>query len=488
MHAMNVYAVIFCASLCFLFNTFPAHATDYLTECWRKQVGALRGQLIKCSYREQQNSLYHSPEPWQVRNNVSTGNIWCAAEQFFQVDTVVGAKKAYVSKIQFTPTELLTQYYWNKGLSTITKSKFAEQVFETARYSPVLLLDYFVRHRTSADSTSDANLAMYTLTINGTIVQLFIRTSDSLLEKVTTTQNHDLWGDVTNTILYSDYTHDRQLYYARGVQVEKIRGIRDTITLSTVELVDKAEPLLEKPADYSIADDEKITPQAQVEKMSEHIYFVNLPHAQSRAGLIEFKDFFVVIDAPLSSENGELVLGEARKIAPGKPVKYYAFGHHHPWYIGGVRPFIYRGTTVLCTKENLAYLQFIAEASHTLKPDSLQFRSRALTTKLIDSVETITDGNFEMKIYHIGAKSNHTNDYLLFYFPSEKLVLEGDLAWIPADGTVTKASRPQKGLYQVVKELGLDAKTIVQSWPTEAEYGVKTIFSFEELEKTIHIE
>jgi glyoxylase-like metal-dependent hydrolase (beta-lactamase superfamily II) len=485
---MNVYAITFCVSLFLFLNTARAHAADYLTECRNKQVKPLQGQWMQLSYRESQNVFYHSAEPWQVRNVVSTGNIWCTAENFFQADTVSDGKKSLVSKIQFTPTELLLQYYWKKNLSPVTKSMVDGQLLETIRYSPVLLLEYCATHTPSVDSTSETDVVIYTLDVNAKTVKVYIRTSDCLVEKVTTTQHDDLWGDMTQSIRYSNFTRNGQLHYARNIQVEKIHGIRDDITISAVEMVDNAEALLEKSADYSIADDEHIVPEVRVQKMSENIYSIDLPHAQSRACLVEFKDFFVVLDAPLSSENGELVIAESQKIAPGKPVKYYAFGHHHPWYIGGVRAFIHRGATILCTPDNLSYLHFIAEAPHTLQPDSLQLEPRPLATKLVDSITTITDGNFEMKMYHIGAKSGHTNDYVLFYFPSEKLLLEGDLAWISADGTVRKASRTQSALYRAIQELGLEVKTIVQSWPIGAEYGVKSVFSFEELEQSVDIE
>src|SRR5690606_21927527 len=106
-------------------------------------------------------------------------------------------------------------------------------------------------------------------------------------------------------------------------------------------------------------------------------------------------------------------------------------------------PFVYRGATVLCRRENREYVEYVAQAPHALQPDSLFLQPRPLHTQLLDSVTTITDGSFAMEIYHIGMQSAHTSAYLLFYFPSEKLVFEGDLAWIPESGAVQKAGRTQ---------------------------------------------
>ena len=89
-----------------------------------------------------------------------------------------------------------------------------------------------------------------------------------------------------------------------------------------------------------------------------------------------------------------------------------------------------------------------------------------------------------MKIYFIGKHSEHTIDYLIYYFPSEKVVFQDDLAWIANDGPIKKARSRQAGLYNAIKNLKLDVKTILQSWPV-ADYGVKTIIPFDDLEKSM---
>jgi hypothetical protein len=108
-----------------------------------------------------------------------------------------------------------------------------------------------------------------------------------------------------------------------------------------------------------------------------------------------------------------------------------------------------------------------------------------LIEEIKDSLK-ITDGKFEMKIYFIGKKSEHTNDYLIYYFPSEKLLFQDDLVWIAKEGEIEKAGGRQAGLYNAVKELGLDIKIIIQSWPV-ADYGVKTVIPFADLEKSMNI-
>ena len=202
--------------------------------------------------------------------------------------------------------------------------------------------------------------------------------------------------------------------------------------------------------------------------------------------IVEFSNFLLVVDAPLASKNGEIIIGEAKKIAPNKPIRYFAFGHHHPWYVGGMRPFIYRDATVLTVAGDIPYLNFLATASHNLDPDSLSIHSHPLHTEEIHDSLTITDGSYDMKMYCIGKKSQHTNDYMLFYFPREKMLWEDDLAWVKKDEPIEKAGERQAGLVNAVKDLGLHPETVVQSWPL-TEYDLKTILPFADLEASLNV-
>ena len=98
----------------------------------------------------------------------------------------------------------------------------------------------------------------------------------------------------------------------------------------------------------------------------------------------------------------------------------------------------------------------------------------------------ISDGNYEMEIYYIGKKSDHTVDYQVYYFPKEKLLFQDDLIWIKREGAIKKAGARQIGLYNAIKELNLKVDTIIQSWPV-SDYGVKTVIPFLDLEQSVMI-
>jgi glyoxylase-like metal-dependent hydrolase (beta-lactamase superfamily II) len=210
-----------------------------------------------------------------------------------------------------------------------------------------------------------------------------------------------------------------------------------------------------------------------------------LKHTDDKAMVVEFKDFLLIAEAPGSTTNGELILREAKKIAPSKPVRYFVAGHHHADYMGGLRAFVSEGSQIICNNANREYIKYIANAPHTLNPDELQLHPKPLVLDtLVGNSKVITDGKLEMKIYWIGIKSQHTSDFMMYYFPAEKMLFEDDLTWIRKDGYQVKANVRQAALYNAIKELKLDVKTIIQSSPANSP-NVLSVIPFEELEKTL---
>lgn len=465
-----------------------AKLTNNLLECWNKQVKPIQGKYLTFSYKEKLNELEHSFEPWQQTNYTGNGTVWTNADNFLKNDTLLrtGGKKPYYSKTQFNKTEFLLLDYGDKDLSAITQSMFLDQTFRTVRYSPVILINYFFQQKIPAEQESNNEFAVYKTTINKTIVKLYIRKFDNLLAKVTTLSDDELFGDVLNTFIYSDYSFLGKLVYPKTIEVTKINDkVKDEVKISIAEFVNEIPKLLDKPVDYKLKEDPEIKPEVKVEKYSNNVHFIEIKHTDDRVLVVEFNEFLVVEGAPLNSKNGELVINEAKKIAPDKPIKYFTFGHYHPHYLGGIRPFIHKGAAVLCLKSDEEYVTYLAKAPHILNPDSLQLQPRPLKIQEIKDSTAITDGKFVMKVYFIGKKSDHTNDYLIYYFPSEKLLFQDDLVWIAKKGDIQKARSRQAGLYNAIKDLRLDVKTIVQSWPV-SDYGVKTVIPFDDLEKSMN--
>jgi glyoxylase-like metal-dependent hydrolase (beta-lactamase superfamily II) len=475
----------------FHFITMQANAqtSDYLKTCRTKQVKPLEKNDIRFSFKENLNELEHSFEPWQQTAYSVKGSIWLNATQFIKDDTMTNGKMVYFSKTQSDTTSLLFLDYGDKELFPVTKTMFQERMLKSARYSPAPLIQYFFENKIgqSLVHTADQTCAVYQTKINKNIVTLRIRKKDSALTEATVLSDDELFGDVLSTFIYSDYRTLNGLSFPESIRIEKINGkVTDRVQLSGPNTTQPCPTLLSVPANYTLAKEKTVNPELRDEPYNTHIHFIDLKHTDDKAMVVEFADFLLVAEAPLNSSNGDILIAEAHKIAPGKPIRYFVFSHYHPHYLGGIRSFVHEGAKVICTKEDDAYVNYLIHAAHTLQPDSLQIQPKPLQLEEMKESKTISDGKYEMKIFFIGPKSAHSNDYLVYYFPAEKLLFEGDLIWIPKTGAITQASNRQAGLYQAVKDLGLTIQTIIQSWPV-SDYGVKTIIPFEELEQSMHV-
>lgn len=472
---------------CLLLHGPAAVAKSELEKCFANQVKPLQDQYLSFSYREQLNDFYHSPQPWQQKRYDGSGMVWTNGDIFLKQDTLVSGKRILYSKTQFSKDELLYLDYGKKEMSPTTTATFAAQIWECARYTPLPLIRYMSEQKLSPEKQTDKEFAVYKTTIGGNIVTLSINLSTHLATTISVLSYDELYGDVLTVIAYSDYVKDGKSIYPRKIIIEKTNGkLKDEITVTHAQVVPDVPVILKRPADYSIKPDVTEQEEVRVEKYNERIYFLNLLHAGAKTMVVVFNDFLLVAEAPLNNKNGELIIAEAQKIAPGKPIRYFTFGHHHPHYLGGMRAFIHKGATILSVKSDEDYIRYLAGAVHSLKPDSLQYQPKPIHIEEIKDSATITDGTFNLQIHFVGKQSEHTEDYLVYYFPQEHLLFEGDLVWVNKNGKAEKAGAMQAGLYQFITEHKLPVDTIIQSWGISFE-NYKTTIPFSEVVNSMNI-
>ncbi|PHS08590.1 MAG: hypothetical protein COA88_06400 [Kordia sp.] len=436
--------------------------------------------LVRFNFKEQLNNLGHLAEPWATNTYNGKGSFWVDKNTFQKQDSLINSRgSVYVSKTDITNNMLLYLDYGDKELLPVTEELYIEKLINTARYTPITLLYHFKNNKKNIEFSSTDKQVIYTLNIDEYPIQLFINKSNNLVDKITYLSDDELYGDITTSFMYSSYIKSEFYIYPAHIKIEKINGkVIDIVEILT-STIDNQVKLLEKPKEKEVTKIKTI-------KYNDYIHFIDLEHTNDRVMVVELDDYILVAEAPINSKNGELIISEVKKIAPSKPIKYFVFGHHHPHYLGGLRAFVHKEATILCTDISKNYVEYIAEAPHTLTPDSLQLEKKKLKTQVItDSL--VLGTNKKMEIYFIGNKSAHTKDYLIYYFPSDKLLFQDDLCWIPNEGAITKAGNRQLGLYNAIIELNLNVETIIQSWPVK-NHKVKTVIPFTDLEKSILIE
>ncbi|NDW09782.1 hypothetical protein [Dysgonomonas sp. 520] len=228
-------------------------------------------------------------------------------------------------------------------------------------------------------------------------------------------------------------------------------------------------------------------PYVKTEKLSDHIHIVSFYPEGINSLIVEFKDYFAILESPITSENGEKLIGEAKKISQEKPVKYFAFSHYHPENLRGIRPFVHKGATILTLMENFDSITYLVRNRKPFQVDSLHMQPKRLDIEIISDTKTVTDGEYTMQMYRIGnLYDGIEDDFTVFYFPDDKLLFEPKLIEMSKDGFLKKASEKELIIYDAIQNLDIEVDTIIRSW-TPTDRNIKTIIPFSELEETIFL-
>jgi glyoxylase-like metal-dependent hydrolase (beta-lactamase superfamily II) len=170
-----------------------------------------------------------------------------------------------------------------------------------------------------------------------------------------------------------------------------------------------------------------------------------------------------MVEAGDYSEISARLLATADHLLPNKPVRYVAMSHHHPLYASGLRPYVQRGITVLATAGDVSYYRDLATRPYRIHPDEQQRKPREPKFEVIDKTRIIRDGKQRL-VFHEFDYSTHTDEFVLTYLPSHKLIVTGDAVYILRDAKLRPASSRERAVHRLVKERKLDVQKIMQTW------------------------
>ncbi len=176
---------------------------------------------------------------------------------------------------------------------------------------------------------------------------------------------------------------------------------------------------------------------------------------------VEFSDFIAVIEAPQNEARSEAVIAEAKRLMPGKPIRYLVNTHHHFDHLGGIRTYAAEGATIV-THDRNRYLYetvILAPQSRTLSPDRLSRFPFATTGPGPRMIETFTerhaisDGERSLLTFLL-QNQDHNENMSVVYLPEPRILINADMFSGPANpDNIDPDSIP---LYRNIQRLGLD--------------------------------
>lgn len=254
----------------------------------------------------------------------------------------------------------------------------------------------------------------------------------NLVEHVETLVDNVFTGDTVIDGIYSDY---RDL---NGIRVPMHVVMREggfpTLDLAVAqvrpnnqEAVDLVARLIATPP----AAAPPAAPAQSPQRLADGIWQLT-PNGEGSV-LVEFKDYVVMVEGPISDTVTMASLEAAKQLTPGKPIKYVMNTHHHADHAGGLRAYVAEGIPILTHESHRKYYEEqIFRNPHSLNPDRLARMPRPPVIETVTDKRVLTDGNMTLEIYLMRGQL-HTEGLLMVYVPKEKMLIQSD-AYIPRPG------------------------------------------------------
>jgi glyoxylase-like metal-dependent hydrolase (beta-lactamase superfamily II) len=279
----------------------------------------------------------------------------------------------------------------------------------------------------------------------------------NLVERVEATLSSPVLGDMPVTVSYSDYRDFGTVKFP--AKIRQTVGGFPALELTVTEVKANAA------ADITVPDAVRQAgnPYTRVQsaKAGEGVWY--LTGGSHHSVVIEMSDHLIVAEGPLNDDRALAVIAEARKLVPGKPIKYLIVSHHHFDHSGGVRAFAGEGATIIVQDGGRAYFEKILAAPATVAPDHLAKSGKKATVEGVRDRRVLTDGTRTVEIRQVTG-IQHTDDMLMVYLPKEKFLIEAD-AYTPPAPNVAPMSPPNPFTVSLLENVTKQGLAIDQILP-----------------------
>jgi glyoxylase-like metal-dependent hydrolase (beta-lactamase superfamily II) len=151
-----------------------------------------------------------------------------------------------------------------------------------------------------------------------------------------------------------------------------------------------------------------------------------------------------------------------KELLPGKPIRYAAITHHHDDHAGGTRDYVAEGATIVTTPGNRRYVERMAAARPTIRPDALARRPQPLRVETIAGKRRVLSGGGRtVELIDIGP-SPHAEEMLVAWLPNERVLFQGDLLNLPTNalGTPMVANATTRHFADWLRRSGLQPRVL----------------------------
>jgi glyoxylase-like metal-dependent hydrolase (beta-lactamase superfamily II) len=207
------------------------------------------------------------------------------------------------------------------------------------------------------------------------------------------------------------------------------------------------DALFSLPAGYT---EPPSSPTPRATKVAPNVYRLDdMPRGYHTAFIVQ-EDGVAVFDAPQNAQFSETTLKLIRETVGEKPVRRVLVSHHHSDHVGGLAVFVTAGAAIVTTPS-------AQELFRKQLPEALRAGVRF---ELVDeSMRTLGSGAMRIDAYRV--PNEHAESSLLFHLPAQKVLLQGDLFYVPDRGPVPPAFAVTADLERIIEFHKLEANVIL---------------------------
>jgi glyoxylase-like metal-dependent hydrolase (beta-lactamase superfamily II) len=307
--------------------------------------------------------------------------------------------------------------------------------------------------RNPATMSRDGGVTAISFTEAGKLRATGWISSDGLLQRVDAVVPHPVSGDTVLSTTYSGWRDWQNVKFPSRIQ--QIFGGVEVLDLNVTQVEANPAFAVEVPA-LVTAFAEKV----DVQRVADGVWF--LAGGSHNSVLIEFADHLMLVESPLYDGRAQAVLAEARRLVPGKPVRYVVNSHHHFDHAGGLRAAAAAGATLVVSENARPWYERAFAQGNSIKPDALARAGTRPTLLGVNGRRTFSDTLRTAEVIQID-NSIHVQGFNMVWLPRERLLIEADAFTPPAPNTPPPAqpNPVNVNLLDNIERLRLDVDRIL---------------------------
>lgn len=266
--------------------------------------------------------------------------------------------------------------------------------------------------------------------------------ADGLVERVDSVQPNPVLGDTPTVTLYSGYRDFGGVKFPTRIQ--QSQGGFPVLDLQVKEVQPNAAAGIEVPALVPA-----FVERVAAEKAADGVWF--LAGGSHNSVLIEMRDHLIVVESPLYDGRTQAVLAEAKKLVPGKPVRYVVNSHHHFDHSGGLRAAAAEGATLVTSEQARPWFERVLANPNSIRPDAFAKSGRKAVVTGVNSKRSFSDGARTVEVYMI-EDSVHAQGFMMVWLPRERLLIQAD-AYTPGAPNAPAPAQPNANNVNLVSNI-----------------------------------